>query len=91
MTPERESERERERERERQRKNESKTEGKKEQIEELTKNKYKERERERQRDIRVLPVVLNSLFPKWPTSREKELSRSFRGTVAVHDSDNKLT
>ena len=34
-------------------------------------------------------VVLNSLFPKWRTSREKIfLSRNFRGTIAVHDSDN---
>ena len=36
-------------------------------------------------------VVLNSLFPKWPTSRApKILSRNFRRTIAVHDSDNKL-
>ena len=36
-------------------------------------------------------VVLNSLFPKWPPSREKKkTSRNFRGTIAVHDSDNKL-
>ena len=41
--------------------------------------------------IHYVGVVLNSLFPKWPISREKKfLSRNFRGTIAVHDSDNRL-
>ena len=36
-------------------------------------------------------VVPNSLFPKWPPSRQQKLlSRNFCGTIAVHDSDYKL-
>ena len=37
-----------------------------------------------------MSAVLNSLFPKWPPSREKILSGNFRGTIAAHDCDYKL-